>query len=131
MEELKQLVELIKGLPALAIWVLVGFFIYKTLIIGSIYGLIRFGIDRLHSWLVTPKTELVRVESRIKDITLEADMESLLSQLRRLRAGYWHHKFGELKEHGRFIGDDEVTWLKKAIDNQVAADRKMWEEKRK
>lgn len=55
MEELKQLLELVANLPALAIWVLVGFFAYKTIIIGSIYGVIRTGMTLLHSWATKPK----------------------------------------------------------------------------
>jgi hypothetical protein len=53
MEELEQLILLIGKLPTLAIWVLVGFFAYKTIVIGSIYGVIKLAIVKLHDWKVT------------------------------------------------------------------------------
>jgi len=55
MEELKLLVEMVASLPQAAIWVLVLFFCYKTIVIGSIYGVIRLSITLLHSWATKPK----------------------------------------------------------------------------
>ncbi len=55
MEELEQLILLIGKLPTLAIWVLVGFFAYKTIVIGSTYGIIRLAIVKIHDWLTYKK----------------------------------------------------------------------------
>lgn len=49
MEELKQLVELILKLPNTALWILAGFLLYKLSIVGSIYGVIRFAIEKAHN----------------------------------------------------------------------------------
>ncbi len=35
MEELKLLIEMVADLPQMALWVLVGFFVYKVVIVGS------------------------------------------------------------------------------------------------
>ena len=55
LEEFKELVQLLNNLPHLALWVAAGFWAYKVIVIGSIYGLIRFAIDKLHDWLTKPK----------------------------------------------------------------------------
>lgn len=60
MDELKLLIELVASLPTMAIWVLVGFYIYKVTVIGSIYGLLRLCIVKMHDWLTKPK----RIEFR-------------------------------------------------------------------
>jgi len=65
MEELKLLIKMVADLPQMALWVALGYFVYKVAVIGSIYGLARFFIDKLHSWLVTPKEKLVEVKYEI------------------------------------------------------------------
>jgi thiamine transporter ThiT len=56
MEELKLLVEMVSNLPAMALWVIAFFFGYKVLIVGSIYGVIRFcvqkGYDSIVAWKI-------------------------------------------------------------------------------
>ena len=55
MDELKLLIEMVANLPQMAIWVLVAFWAYKVVVIGSIYGVIRLAIVKLHDWLTTPR----------------------------------------------------------------------------
>lgn len=55
MEELKILVEMVASLPQMAIWVLVAFWCYKVVVIGSIFGIIRLAIIKTHDWLTKPK----------------------------------------------------------------------------
>ena len=57
MEELKLLIEMVKGLPQMALWVVGLFFAYKVAVIGSVFGLIKLGINKLHSYFTTPKGE--------------------------------------------------------------------------
>lgn len=47
MEEIKELINLINQLPHLAMWVLVGFWAYKVIVVGSIYGLIKFVVTNI------------------------------------------------------------------------------------
>ena len=60
MDELKTLIEVVAGLPTLTLWVLVGYLVYKLAIVGSWFAIARFCVDKLHNWLITPKTELVQ-----------------------------------------------------------------------
>lgn len=48
MDELKEVVSLISTLPTLATWVFVGFFAYKVVIIGSLYGTVRFVVEKIY-----------------------------------------------------------------------------------
>lgn len=89
MDELKLLIDLVSNLPAMAVWVLVGFYAYKVMVIGSIYGLIRFTILKVHDWLVAPK----QVELKLAGMTIsETVLLSLAAQLQRLstKTGYLH-----------------------------------------
>ena len=55
MEELKLLIEMVRNLPALAIWVLAGYLVYKLVVLGSIYGVLRLLIVKAHDFLTGPK----------------------------------------------------------------------------
>ncbi len=98
MEELKLLVEMVSHLPAMAIWVLFGYLVYKIVVIGSIYGLIRFAIEKLHSWKTSPKQYSMR-----SLMINESIADSVMVELRRLtKSSYFHAS--------------EVTALREAID---------------
>lgn len=47
MDVFNSIIELVKALPDLAIWILVIFYGFKVVVVGSIYGVIRFVVDRL------------------------------------------------------------------------------------
>lgn len=101
MDELKLLIELVATLPAMALWVLVGFYAYKVVVIGSIYGLLRFLIDKTHSWLTAPKV----TQFKLAGMTVNEDVAGALSaQLARLAGG-------------NYIYTSDVEKLKKAIDH--------------
>lgn len=101
MDELKLLIEMVANLPTMAMWVLVGFFAYKVIVIGSIYGLVRFFVDKLHNWLTSPKV----FKYKLGDMTINDDvMQDLVDQISRIRDG------------GSYIHASHVSKLKKAID---------------
>lgn len=104
MDELKLLIEMVAGMPTMALWVLIGYLVYKLAVIGSIYGLIRFAIDRLHSWLTHAK----QVEYRLGAKTINEDVAQALSgQIARVgSSGYIHAS--------------DVEKLRKAIDSLEA-----------
>lgn len=58
MEELKQLIELVIKLPNTALWILAGYAIYKLAIVGSIYGTVRFTVEKLHDAYVVKVSKL-------------------------------------------------------------------------
>lgn len=68
MEVLKLLIEMVKDLPQMALWAIVIFFLYKVVVIGSIYGVIRFSITKICNLITTINTN--RKEKELKHIEL-------------------------------------------------------------
>ncbi len=91
MEELKMLLSMVRDLPTLTVWVLAGFLAYKLAIVGSIYGLIRFAIEKLYGWLTYQK--VTRVEYMLQGKPINDETGAYInSQLARLQKtdSYWH-----------------------------------------
>lgn len=88
MEELKVLIGMVNDLPALAIWVLVGFFAYKVVIVGSIYGLIRLVVVKAHEAYTKERVVKFKVGSKVISEDVAA---RLVAQLDRLGGLYIHN----------------------------------------
>ena len=88
MEELKLLISMVNDLPALATWVLVGYLIYKITVIGSIYGVIRLLIVKIHDVLTIYKSTVKPNEILCMDDTVHA---ALIAQINRLKTSKYIH----------------------------------------
>lgn len=86
MDELKLLIEMVAGLPSLAVWVLVGYLAYKVVVVGSIYGVIRLLIVKLHDWLTAPQTYKCGTATMN-----ESTAEALSIQVARICGGSYCH----------------------------------------
>lgn len=115
MEELKLLVGMVSDLPSMALWVIAAFFGYKTLIVGSIYGVIRFVAGQLFDWLKVRKVQHVEVRAMIDGMCIDGTVSGLTAQLMRLT-------------HSKYIHGGGVDRLRQAIDlleqHEAAAGRK-------
>jgi hypothetical protein len=99
MDEIKELLELVKALPNATLFVLAGYLVYKLVQIGSIYGIIRLVVVKVHDYFTTP------VEYRFNGKTMSQDVTNLLNaQLARLLGSY------------NYFGENSVRDLEKAID---------------
>ena len=78
MEELRELIELISKLPTLAVWVLVAFWIYKVIVIGSVYGLIKLFIIKFYGIFTTDR--VVRQEFKLNDLYLTKGGKEALAE---------------------------------------------------
>jgi hypothetical protein len=88
MERLLELViDLVKELPELAIWVLVILFGYKIAVVGSAYGLIRYAISKLAEVLKWRRENVktLRVRGEIDAMLITMEWPYLKQQLERLR----------------------------------------------
>jgi hypothetical protein len=115
LDELKLLVEMVAKLPSMALWVIAFFFAYKVVVVGSIYGVIRLGIERAHSWLTTPKVKMVEIRPMLDGMCIGGAVEPLLTQLRRV-AGKGTNI------NSQFVHGCSVEWLREAIDGKIAKD---------
>ena len=121
MDELKILIEMVAELPQMAIWVLVLFFCYKTVVIGSIFGIGKMLIEKIHSVLTTPRHELKIVDIRVEldGNVISGGLSPLLSQISRMRV----HCNLKRKIDTDYIHGYHTEWLEKAITNQIKIDQ--------
>lgn len=119
MEELgKALINALKDAPHLALSALVIFYGFKVAVVGSIYGVIRFCVDRVCKVLETRKTEYKEIRPIINGMCITSDgtSDELIAQLQRLRglrtgiSSNYIHKCG-------------VQWLQEAIDEKLEKER--------
>lgn len=116
MDELKMLIDMVAALPAMAMWVLVGFFAYKVVVVGSIYGLVRFVVDKLHSWLTGPPRPEppgppIQVDGLVGGISITGCAPAIIEQIKRIRGK-------GLNIHSPYIHSQSVDWLREAIDEK-------------
>jgi len=117
MDELKLLIEAVAGLPTITLWVLVGYLVYKLAVIGSVYGVIRYGIEKFVEWRTTPNREVVEKTYKVKDLSITTDgtFEALMAQLGRVvgKGGY---------SNTPYIHRCAVDWLREAITEKELRD---------
>lgn len=112
MDELKVLVGMLDDLPALALWIIAMFFAYKVICIGSLYGLIKFAIEKIHLWMTSERI----VKYDIGGNVLTSCMPNLVSQISRIR-----NKGNNT--NSQYINSEDVNWLSQAIDLKEEKDR--------
>lgn len=85
MEEIKVIIDAIAGLPQIALWVLIGFWCYKVVVVGSIYGVIRFTVAKLHDAYVNRHVvKHTDVSVQVNDLIIKGETDAFMVQLRRL-----------------------------------------------
>ena len=110
MDELKLLIDAVAGLPTLTLWILIGYLIYKLAVIGSIYGVIRYGIEKFVQWKTTPKNELINKTIQVQGISITHDgtFDALMGQLGRITGK-------NINIDTKYIHRQSVQWLCDAI----------------
>ena len=119
MEELKLLVEMVSNLPSMALWVIAFFFAYKVVVVGSIYGVIRFVAEKLFTWLTTRKArevEYKEIRPMLDGMCIKTETDKLVAQLNRLRGR-------GLTIESDYIHAQGIDWLREAIDAKIEAER--------
>lgn len=81
MDELKLLIEMVANLPTLAVWVLVGYLVYKVAVVGSIYGVIRLLIVKGHDWATKPKTVALTIGAKPIDESTAAALNAQIARV--------------------------------------------------
>ena len=62
LEIIKEAGIILKDLPDLAIYILIGILFYKTVIVGSIFGIAKLIIERAHNVMTKPKEVVVKYD---------------------------------------------------------------------
>lgn len=113
MEELKQLIELVLKLPNTALWILAGYLAYKLAIVGSIYGTIKFTVEKLHSWATKPKATVYTWKEGIEPISQEVK-DSIIASLLRLKSSSNTYRFG-------YVHNDYAQLLEKLVNDYISS----------
>jgi len=106
-EELKQLVQLVNSLPQLALWVAIGFWAYKVIIVGSIYGVIRFVVYKAYDAYMRPGRQEIHVA--LQDVVLFESKNKLVAELVRICPD-------------RPLDSNVIEWLGQAITEKIEKD---------
>lgn len=118
MSDLKELARMLADLPHAALWVIAAVLIYKVSIVGSIYGVLRLAIAKLHDWAVTKKArevEYKEIRPMLDGMCVRAECDRLIAQLHRIRG-----KGVSIKTD--YIHGASVDWLRDAIDDKIERD---------
>lgn len=104
MEELKLLIGMVSDLPAMAIWVLAGYLLYKLVVVGSVFGIIKFfdAIKQAHLAKLELKNKPVEAKLGLSTISEDSLLEVQVQLARVFPRGH--------------IFSADVTRLKKAIN---------------
>lgn len=116
-EVLTAVMNALAASPQLALWALVVVYAYKVAILGSVYGVIRFLAERLHSAYTTPKhtLQVVDLEAKLRSMTIQSCHEDLIAQIERLKGMSTHQA-----AFASYIHSSDVHWLRAAIDEKLA-----------
>lgn len=134
-DEIKQLLDLVKELPDLAIWSLAGFGIYKLIVYlsttGSIVFIFKLLIEKIHNAYTSPRQEKPR-DVKIDGYFLTSDgtYHDFIAVLRY----FLNAKNKPKPETGKtlsfraftseYIHKSDVTWLEAAIKEKLAREEK-------
>jgi hypothetical protein len=79
MDELQVIVNMVKTLPTLAIWVLAGLLFYKVTVVGSIFGILKLLINKVFEWQAKPKQ--LKLYDRCIDLETYKALETQIQRL--------------------------------------------------
>lgn len=111
LEEMKELVSIVNSLPQLALWVAIGFWAYKVIIVGSVYGLIRLVVQRGYAAYMSPDRQ--RIEIAIDGVVTFHNKQRLIAELSRLMP----QGMGGTQQES-----ESLSWLHDAITEKMEKD---------
>jgi len=119
-DTLKEITDLIKDLPELAVWILVGLLFYKVVIIGSYFGIIRLAILKLHDYLKSEKKQVYKTVLDKHFITHDQTPDLFMDLIRLLKKRH-NRGMGVRAGLSDYVHSRDVEWairiLEKEIDN--------------
>lgn len=110
-EIIKEAGAILKDLPDLAIWILIGILFYKTVIIGSIFSVTKLLINKVHDAITKPKVIEKKVTLDDMFITHDGTYEKFKSIISEMI----YYNGGDASSKGRFLHSSDVEFIKQAI----------------
>ena len=119
MEELKLLIEAVAELPELAIWVVAMYFFFKLAIVGSIFGVVRFFILKLHDVLQRRYDALIKEKEPNVVVKQHNIMihDRFISSIRNDDNGEFERLINRMiRPRLSYIFPDDISRVHKALD---------------
>jgi hypothetical protein len=127
---LEKIIGVLEETPGLALSAFIVFFMYKTFVIGSIYGVIKFvsskSIDSIRSaHQAKMEIEKSKIQSEVEIANIPKDMSGQIDSLvMRNCASLLISQIGRLpgikhKNDLNYVHKHDVEWLRDAIDEKL------------
>jgi len=119
-EVIKEAGAILKDLPEIAVWILLGILFYKITILGSIFGIIKLAINKLHDF--STRERVVKKTMTINDKIITADnthmvLVDFLDNVIALNIRESTHK-------GSYLHRSDIDSIKDAFHEKRARDKK-------
>jgi len=116
MDVLQQLVDMVKDMPSLAIWVLAGLLMYKIVMIGSWFGIARLVILKGHECIVKPrKKEYLFGSHFIGGAGIANEFLGLIASIKNSNGSSYVSEY---------VHDGDLSWFREAINDKKLKDKK-------
>lgn len=139
LEGLKEILIALQGVPDMALWILGGYLFYKLFIIGSVYGVIRFGIEKMyHAYIKSKEPKPPEVKTVEFDfgsmffIRNEGNLQRFLKLIDLIRVYRYDMDQSEFKENHKrdtplgngkaYLHKEDIDWFENAVRTQAAKD---------
>lgn len=106
MDELRQLIEMVAGLPNVVLWVLIGYLVYKLVVVGSIYGVIRLAIMQFVSAYNANRNKTVTHIWQFGEYKILESAKPILETILQ----------NSMRASGNYLHKSDVEQIKKAIE---------------
>lgn len=137
MEELKMIIKMITDLPEAALWVVAALLVYKLSIMASIYGVIRFVVQKTHDVIVHKKSyveppalvQKIEYDQSVNGITINAEQGELMNCIRRFINITTVSNPSRSNFRSTYIHNHDIAWVNAAIDEKLQNERLANEER--
>lgn len=118
-EILKELAQVFKDLPNAAIWVAGGILFYKLTIVGSVFGIIKLAINKVHDILTREKVVTTRVDLEGHFITHDGTYRRFVDFLRVFKKERSTEDYQKL-----YLHDHDVEFIINAVNEALDKKKK-------
>lgn len=121
LEIIKEAGTILKDLPELAVWILIGILFYKVFIIGSSLAFAKYCVNKLHDFLTKPKEVIRKVDVSDRFICHDGTFNRFINLLDKVKA---HSEWLNQNLVSKYFHGRDVAWLEKAVERQILEDQK-------
>jgi hypothetical protein len=108
-ELLTKLGEVLKEVPEFAIWIMLGLLVYKIIIVGSYFSIIKLFIIKLHEWLMKERIQITSLKIDRHIISCDDTPSNLLEFINSIK------NTGATGINSEYVHSSDIEWVTEAI----------------